>query len=209
MTYIEDIDISAAPEITLACAKCHSEHGFKTETVFTDMGQLSNFDDKKVFSILHLGLPCPHDGNPDADIKTIEATCAPDTIIEDWQEYVKYAIRFKEIVGELVNDLGLSWSADVTRFVALTAIDRAVYPGLDKLTSAEEIPSTYRVLGDFCTVDESFCGYIARDIWDELLHGIPEDAREYFDLGRYVDHLEWGYDIVDIPGRDLVAIFTA
>nr|DAX35014.1 MAG TPA: Protein of unknown function (DUF1549) [Caudoviricetes sp.] len=29
---IEDIDYSAAPEITLACAKCHAEHGFKTFT---------------------------------------------------------------------------------------------------------------------------------------------------------------------------------
>ena len=192
--FIEDIDISTAPEITLACAKCHSEHGFKTETVFTDMQQLASLDSEEIFSILHLG---------------IEATCAPDTVIEDWQEYAKYAIRFNEIIGELVNDLGLNWSADVARFVALTAIDRAVYPGLDKLTSAEEIPATDRMLCDFCTVDESFYGYITCDIWYGLLHGVPEDAREYFDLGRYVDHLEWDYDIVDIPNRSLVAIFTA
>lgn len=207
--FIEDIDISTKPEITLACAKCHSEHGFKTETVFTDMEQLNTLVDEEVFSILHLGLPCPHDGNADVDIKTIEATCAPDTITEDWQEYVKYAIRFNEIVGELVASLGLGWSADVARFVALTAIDRIVYLGLDKLISAEEIPATYRVLGDYCTVDESFYEYIACDIWDGLLHGVPEDAREYFDLGRYIEHLEWNYDIVDIPGRNLVAIFTA
>lgn len=207
--FIEDIDYSTAPEITLACAKCHSEQGFKTETVFTDMEQLSNFDDEEVFSILHLGLPCPHDGNPDVDIKTIEATCAPDSIIEDWQVYANYAIRFNEIIGELVDSLGLNWSADVTRFVALTAIDRAVYPGLDKLINAEEIPTTDRVLCDFCTVDDSFYGYITCDIWNGLLHGVPEDAREYFDLGRYVDHLEWDYDIIDIPNRNLVAIFTA
>lgn len=207
--FIEDIDISAAPQITLACAKCHSEHSFKTETVFESMHQLSSLEADEVFSILHLGLPCPHDGNADVDIKTIEATCAPDTITEDWQEYAKYALRFNEIIGELVNDLGLNWSADVARFVALTAIDRAVHPGLDKLTNAEEIPTTYRVLGEFCTVDESFYGYIARDIWDGMLHGVPEDAREYFDLGRYIDHLEWDYDIVDIPGRNLVAIFVA
>lgn len=207
--FIEDIDYSIAPEITLACAKCHSEHGYKTETVFTDMAQLSNFDDEEVFSILHLGLPCPHDGNPDVDIKTIEATCAPDGIIEDWQVYANYAIRFNEIIGELVNSFGLNWSADVTRFVALTAIDRAVYPGLDKLINAEEIPATDRVLCDFCAVDESFYGYITCDIWGGLLHGVPEDAREYFDLGRYVDHLEWDYDIVDIPNRNLVAIFVA
>lgn len=207
--FIEDIDISTAPEITLACAKCHSEHGFKTETVFTDMQQLANLEAEEVFSILHLGLPCPHVGNADVGIKTIEATCAPDTIVEDWQEYAKYAIRFNEIIGELVNSLGLNWSADVARFVALTAIDRAVYPGLNKLISAEEIPTTDRVLCDFCAVDESFYGYITCDIWYGLLHGVPEDAREYFDLGRYVDHLEWDYDIVDIPNRNLVAIFTA
>lgn len=207
--FIEDIDISAAPQITLACAKCHSGRGFKTETVFTDMQQLASLEAEEVFSILHLGLPCSHDGNADVDIKTIEATCAPDTIIGDWQEYVKYAIRFKEIVGELVSGLGLNWSADVTRFVALTAIDRAVYPGLGKLTSAEEIPTTDRVLCDFCAVSESFYEYIAYGIWDGLLYGVPEDAREYFDLGRYIDHLEWDYDIIDIPNRDLVAIFTA
>lgn len=61
--FIEDIDISAAPEITLACAKCHSEHGFKTETVFTDMQQLASLEAVEAFSILHLGLPCPHAGN--------------------------------------------------------------------------------------------------------------------------------------------------
>ena len=207
--FIEDIDYSTAPEITLACAKCHSEHGFKTEMVFTDMQQLASLEAVEVFSILHLGLPCPHEGNPDVDIKTIEATCAPDSIIEDWQVYANYAIRFNEIVGELVDSLGLNWSADVIRFVALTAIDRAVYPGLDRLISAEEIPPTYRVLGDFCAVDDSFYGYITCDIWDGLLCGVPEDAREYFDLGRYVDHLEWDYDVIDIPGRNLVAIFIA
>lgn len=206
---IEDIDYSTAPQITLACSKCHSERGFRAETVFADMEQLSNFDDGEVFSILHLGLPCPHGGNPDVDIKTIEATCAPDGIIEDWQVYAGYAIRLNEIIGELADNLGLGWSAGVARFVALTAIDRAVYPGLNELINAEEIPPTYRVLGDFCTVDESFYEYITRDIWDGLLHGVPEDAREYFDLGRYVDHLEWGYDIVEIPGYDLVAIFAA
>lgn len=51
---IEDIDVSADPEITLACAKRHAENGFKTETVFTDMEQLSKFVDEDVFSILHL-----------------------------------------------------------------------------------------------------------------------------------------------------------
>lgn len=207
--FIEDIDYSTGPEITLACAKCHAENGFKTETVFTDMEQLNSLVDEDVFSILHLGLPCPHGGSPDVDIETIEATCAPDTITEDWQEYAKYAIRFNEIIGDLVNNLGLNWSADVARFVALTAIDRAVYLGLDKLISAEEIPPNYRVLGDFCTVDESFYRYIVCDIWDGLLHGVPEDTREFFDLGRYVDHLEWEYDVIDIPGCNLVAIFTA
>jgi hypothetical protein len=182
MMNIEDIDYSTGPQITLACAKCHKGHGFKTETVFESMHQLANLEAAEVFSILHLGLPCPYGGNADVDIETIEATCAPDTIIEDWQEYAKYAIRFNEIIGELVNDLGLNWSADVTRFVALTAIDRAVYPGLDKLTSAEEIPATYRVLGDYCTVGESFYEYIACDIWDGLLHGVPE-VEEY--LGVY------------------------
>lgn len=108
-----------------------------------------------------------------------------------------------------MDSLGLNWSADATRFVALTAIDRSVYPGLDKLINAEEIPPTYSVLSDFCTVGDSFYGYITCDIWNGLLHGVPEDAREYFDLGRYVDHLEWDYDIVDIPNRSLVAIFTA
>lgn len=207
--FIEDIDYSTAPEITLACAKCHSEHGFKTETVFTDMHQLASLEAMEVFSILHLGLPCPHDGNPDVDIKTIEATCATDSIIEDWQVYANYAIRFNEIIGELVNGLGLNWSADVIRFVALTAIDRAVCQGLDKLIGAEEIPTTDCVLCDFCAVDDSFYEYITRDIWYGLLHGVPEDAREYFALGRYVDHLEWDYDIVDIPNHNLVAIFTA
>lgn len=173
------------------------------------MGQLSNFDDEEVFSILRLGLPCPYDGNPDVDIKTIEATCAPDGIIEDWQVCANYAIRFNEIIGKLVNSLGLTWSADVIRFVALTAIDRAVYPGLGKLIDAEEIPPTYRVLGDFCAVDDSFYEYITCDICDGLLCDVPEEAREYFDLERYVDHLEWGYDVIDIPGRDLVAIFVA
>lgn len=78
--FIEDIDISTKPEITLACAKCHSEHGFKTETVFTDMEQLNGLWPDEVFSILHLGLPCPHDGDAANDIVTIESTCAPEHI---------------------------------------------------------------------------------------------------------------------------------
>ena len=69
---IEDIDYSTAPEITLACSKCHAENGFKTETVFTDMEQLNGFVDEDVFSILHLGLPCPHGGDATEDIVTIE-----------------------------------------------------------------------------------------------------------------------------------------
>lgn len=76
MTLIEDIDYSTAPEITLACAKCHAEHGFKTETVFTDMEQLNSLVNEDVFGILHLGLPCPHDGDCNSDILSVEGTCA-------------------------------------------------------------------------------------------------------------------------------------
>lgn len=81
---IEDIDYSTDPEITLACAKCHAENGFKTETVFTDMEQLNSLCPDEVFSILHLGLPCPHGGDASEDIMTIESTCAPECVVGDW-----------------------------------------------------------------------------------------------------------------------------
>lgn len=207
MTLIEDIDYSTAPEITLACAKCHAENGFKTETVFTDMQQLSKLVDEDVFSILHLGLPCPHAGDAANDIVTVESTCAPEHIAEYYQYYAEYALWFNEIVERLKNDYCISWSDDIARFVALTAIDRKTFNGLDGI-GLGIFPNVDITLAGFCGVEESFYEYMARDIWDGLLSGVPEDAREFFNLGRYIDYMEAWYYVVDIPDSSLVAIFS-
>ena len=208
MLYIEDIDFSTAPQITLACAKCHSEHGFKTEIVFTDMGQLNSLWNGEVFSILHLGLPCPHDGDCNHDILSIEGTCAPDYIIEDWQDYVKFALILNKVVDVLRDEHCLSWNDEIARFVAMTAIDRETYSGYDQKIRVEDIPDVDKILAGFCAVDESFYEYFTRDIWFGMLADIPKDAREFFDLGRYVGHVEWDYTIIDIPNSSLVAIFV-
>lgn len=204
---IEDIDYSTDPEITLACAKCRAENGFKTETVFTDMEQLSKFVDEDVFSILHLGLPCPHGGDAANDIVTIESTCAPEHIAEYYQYYAEYALWFNEIVEKLKNDYCISWDDDIARFVALAAIDRETFNGLDGI-SLSNFPNADMPLSGFCGVEESFYEYMARDIWDGLLCGVPDDAREFFDLGRYIDYMEAWYYVVDIPDSSLVAIFS-
>lgn len=208
MTLIEDIEYSTAPEITLACAKCHAEHGFKTETVFTDMEQLNNLDNGEVFSVLHLGLLCPHNGDCNQDILSIEGTCAPDHIVADWQNYAKFATIFNQVVDELEGEFGLGWNAEVTRFVAMAAIDRETMCGYDQKLNVDDIPTVDKILAGFCTVDESFCEYFTRDIWEGTLAVIPEDARQFFDLGRYVDYMEAWYSVIDIPGSSLVAIFS-
>lgn len=208
MLYIEDIDFSAAPQITLACAKCHSEHGFKTETVFTDIEQLNSLWPDEVFSILHLGLPCPHGGDCNYDILSIEGTCGPDYIIEDWQDYVKFALIFNKVVDTLRDEYCLTWNDEIARFVVMTAIDRETICGYNQKIQVSDIPDVGKVLAGFCAVDESFYEYFTRDIWLGMLADIPEDAREFFDLGRYADHAEWDYTVIDIPNSSLVAIFA-
>lgn len=205
---IEDIDYSTAPEITLACAKCHSEHGFKTETVFTDMEQLNGFWPDEVFSILHLGLSCPHDGDCNQDILSIEGTCAPECVVGDWQDYVKFATIFNQVVDELEGEFGLGGSPEITRFVAMAAIDRETMVGYNRELDVNDIPTVDKILAGFCTVDESFCEYFTRDIWEGTLADIPEDARRFFDLGRYADYMEAWYSVIDIPNSTLVAIFS-
>lgn len=208
MTLVEDIDYSTAPEITLACAKCHVEHGFKTETVFTDMEQLNSLGPDKVFSILHLGLPCPHFGDCNQDILSVEGTCAPDHIIEVWQDYVKFAMIFNKVVDVLDSDYCLDRNWDITRFVAMATIDRETYSGYSQKLDVNDIPPIDKVLARFCAVDESFYEYFTRDIWDGMLADIPEDARQFFNLGQYAEYMEAWYYVVDIPNSSLVAIFS-
>ena len=205
---IEDIDYSTAPEITLACAKCHAENGFKTEIVFTDMTQLSKLVDEDVFSILHLGLQCPHDGDCNQDILSIEGTCAPECIIEDWRDYVKFATIFNHVVDELEGEFGLGWNPEITRFVAMAAIDRETMVGYNRELDVNDIPTVDEILAGFCMVDESFYEYFTRDIWEGTLADIPEDAHRFFDLGRYADYMEAWYSVINIPNSSLVAIFS-
>lgn len=208
MTLIEDIDYSTAPEITLACAKCHSEHGFKTETVFTDMQQLSEFVDEDVFSILHLGLPCPHGGDASEDIMTIESTCAPEHIAEYYQWYAKYALGFNAVVEMLKDWHGLDWDGDIARFVALAAIDRDIPEGIGYAKRGEYLSQPETILEDFCCVHDSAFNYLYEDIWLTYLSEVPEDVRPYVNVSKYVEDLAEYYYEVDIPARHLVAIFS-
>ena len=208
MTLIEDIDVSTDPEITLACAKCHAENGFKTETVFTDMTQLSKLVDEDVFSILHLGLPCPHGGDASEDIMTIESTCAPEHIAEYYQYYAKYALGFNDVVEMLKTEYALEWDMDIARFVALVAIDRDIPRGLDHFECGEYLSRADSILGDFCCVAESAYAYIKCDIWECYLHDVPDHIRPYVDESAYAGDLSNDFDEIDIPGSSLVAIFS-
>ena len=205
---IEDIDISTDPEITLACAKCHAEHGFKTETVFTDMEKLNSLVDEEVFGILHLGLPCPHGGDATEDIVTIESTCAPEHIAEYYQYYAKYALGFNDVVEMLKTEYALEWDMDIARFVALVAIDRDVPRGLDHFEGGEYLSRPDTILGDFCCVHDSAFNYLYEDIWLTHLSEVPEDVRPYVNVSKYVEDLAECYYEVDIPARHLVAIFS-
>ena len=205
---IEDIDVSTDPEITLACAKCHAENGFKTETVFTDMEQLNGLVDEDVFSILHLGLPCPHGGDATEDIVTIESTCAPEHIAEYYQYYAKYALGFNDVVEMLKTEYALEWDMDIARFVALVAIDRDIPEGIGYAKRGEYLSQPETILEDFCCVHDSAFNYLYEDIWLTHLNEVPEDVRPYVDVSKYVEDLAEYFYEVDIPARHLVAIFS-
>lgn len=90
----------------------------------------------------------------------------------------------------------------------MAAIDHETMTGYNRELDVNDIPTVDKVLAGFCTVDESFYEYFARDIWEGALADIPEGARRFFDLGRYADYMEAWYSVINIPNSTLVAIFS-